>query len=104
MRKTYVYEKHFTTEQLVNMKASTSSELRKKEEKVLDATMPFLTVCFFELVIIISALFWINKFTLFLTVVGMLVVGLVLFGYSTLYKDYKKFLNQVKEELKESHQ
>ena len=95
-----VYEKHFTAEQLQNMKASTISNLKKSEESVAILTIGFLTVGFIELTVLVATLLWTNKFTLFLFIVGLLFLGLIGTLYFAVIKDYKKIIDDVKGDLK----
>lgn len=94
-----VYEKHFTAEQLQNMKASTIRNLKKSEESVAILTIGFFSVGFIELIVLIATLLWMNKFTLFLFIVGLLFAGLLGALYFAVLKDYKKIIDDVKGDL-----
>lgn len=94
-----LYEKYFTTEQLNAMKASSIRDLKDLEERATVMMMFVYITGFLEVIVIIAGFLWLNKFTLFLAIVGMLFVGLFALLTTFNLKSFKEKIKSVKEEV-----
>lgn len=93
-----LYRKYFTTDQLKNLKASTITELEIQEEKAVGVLIMMFSVLFSELVMIVATILWMNKFTLFLSIVGLMFVSLLALLSRFSFKSYKESIEKAKEE------
>lgn len=88
--KRLICEKYFTLEQLGEMKASTISKLREKEDVVAISIGILLVASFIEAILVIAMAFWFVKITMFLVTVGGLFLGLFFLMYATAIKGWQQ--------------
>lgn len=93
-----LYKKYFTEEQLSNMKASTARDLKKQEDGLAVGVILLFASGFLETIMIIAMLFWTNKFTMFLTIVGALFVILLSLFHYAVVKKYRNLIAKAKED------
>lgn len=93
-----IYRKYFTVDQFENLKASTIIDLEVQEEKAVGMLIMMFASLFCELVMIVATILWMNKFTLFLSIVGLMFVSLLAILSRFSFKSFKESVKKAKEE------
>ena len=96
-----MYEKHFSKDELNNLKASEIREFNKIRDIIDLVALLFLFMMFLSFISMVALVIWFGRVTMFMFIIMFVPTVMFYVSLNKLVKEYKKLIEKAKTRIKE---